>query len=340
MTLKTLMSGKKLENNIKIIAEIASAHNGSIKVLKKISDIAVKLKADYLKFQIFKNKNLCHNKSKYFKGLNKIEIGYDKWEKIIKKYEKKINIILEPFDEESYFFCKKFKNKNFIKISSSEQDNQFIINDAIKSFKKIFINISGYSIDEIQKRFGNLNKNKVILMYGYQNFPTDLGKTRFKIFNKLRKKNFLLGYADHSEAEDTSLTYLGSSIAIQNGATYIEKHITLDRKKKLPDYVSSFEEFEFKNFIKYFKNFFNMLDNDVISNDEKIYKNEMGKHAVFFKSIKVNKKINKGDIKFLRTKTKGMKRSDFFDGEKFKNLKTKKNCKKNTLVNFKSIALK
>ena len=48
------MSGKKLENNIKIIAEIASSHNGSIKALKKISDIAVKQNADYLKFQIFK----------------------------------------------------------------------------------------------------------------------------------------------------------------------------------------------------------------------------------------------------------------------------------------------
>ena len=44
------MSGKKLENNIKIIAEIASSHNGSIKALKKISDIAVKQNADYLKF--------------------------------------------------------------------------------------------------------------------------------------------------------------------------------------------------------------------------------------------------------------------------------------------------
>ena len=76
------MSGKKLENNIKIIAEIASSHNGSIKALKKISDIAVKQNADYLKFQIFKNRNLCHKKSKYFKGLNKIEIDHREWEKL------------------------------------------------------------------------------------------------------------------------------------------------------------------------------------------------------------------------------------------------------------------
>ena len=334
------MSGKKLENNIKIIAEIASSHNGSIKNLKKISDIAVKQNSDYLKFQIFKNRNLCHKKSKYFKGLNKIEIDHSEWEKIIKKYEKKINLILEPFDEESYFFCKRFNKKNFIKISSSEQDNQIIIKDAIKSFKKVFINISGYSISEIQRKFGHLNKNKVILMYGYQNFPTNLNKTRLKIINELKKKNFFLGYADHSEVKDPSLTYLGCCIALQNGATYIEKHITLDRKKKLPDYISSFEELEFKQFIKYFKNFFKILNNNTISKDEKTYKNEMGKHAVFSRSLRANVKISNLDIKFLRTKVKGLSRSFFFTGDKIKNIKTRQYCKKDTLVILKNIIFK
>ena len=75
------MSGKKLENNIKIIAEIASAHNGSSNILNKLSKLAITAKSDYLKFQIFKNQSLCHNSSKYFKGLNKIEISYKEWEK-------------------------------------------------------------------------------------------------------------------------------------------------------------------------------------------------------------------------------------------------------------------
>ena len=131
---------------------------------------------------------MCHKKSKYFKGLNKIEIDH-KSGKIMKKYEKKISLILEPFDEESYFFCKKF-NKNFIKISSSEQDNQMIIKDAVKSFESFHKYFRLFS-NEIQRKFGHLNKNKIILMYGYQNFPTNLSKTRFKIIDEL-KKIFLL----------------------------------------------------------------------------------------------------------------------------------------------------
>ena len=127
---------------------------------------------------------------------------------------------------------------------------------------------------------------------------------------------------------------------MQNGATYIEKHITLDRKKKLPDYISSFEELEFKQFIKYFKNFFKILNNNTISKDEKTYKNEMGKHAVFSRSLRANVKISNLDIKFLRTKVKGLSRSFFFTGDKIKNIKTRQYCKKDTLVILKNIIFK
>ena len=56
-----------------------------------------------------------------------------------------------------------------------------IIKDAVKSFKKSFHKYFSYSLSEIQRKFGHLNKNKIILMYGYQNFPTNLSKTRFKL---------------------------------------------------------------------------------------------------------------------------------------------------------------
>ena len=76
-------------NNINFITEIASTHNGStkelIRLLKKI-----KLKSDdYLKFQIFQNKELCHKTSKLYTGLKKIEIPSKFWEKLINKYKKR-----------------------------------------------------------------------------------------------------------------------------------------------------------------------------------------------------------------------------------------------------------
>ena len=124
--------------NIKFINEIASTHDGSTKELNKlVKDIKIN-KGDYIKFQIFKNSELCHKTSKLFKGLKKIELSFKFWEKLIQKNKKRKNIILEPFDEKSYIFSKKFKKDVLIKISSSEHDNQWMINDAIKNFKKVF----------------------------------------------------------------------------------------------------------------------------------------------------------------------------------------------------------
>ena len=80
-----------------------------------------------------------------------------------------------------------------------------------------------------------------------------------------------------------------------------------------------------------------MLNNNIISKDEKIYKNEMGKHAVFSKSLRTNEKINKLNIKFLRTKVKGLTRNVFFNKGKFKLIKTKRYCKKDTVVSLKDI---
>ena len=48
----------KLSNKILIIAEAGINHNGSISKAKKMIDIAKKSGADYVKFQIFRPKNI------------------------------------------------------------------------------------------------------------------------------------------------------------------------------------------------------------------------------------------------------------------------------------------
>jgi len=102
-----LTYGKKLDS-IKFISEIASTHNGSEKYLKKLSKRILNGDSDFIKFQIFKNENLCHKSSKFYKGLKKIEINQKTWRKIIAYSLKKKRVILEPFDDQSYKFCKYF----------------------------------------------------------------------------------------------------------------------------------------------------------------------------------------------------------------------------------------
>ena len=87
--LQTHIHGQKL-NNIKFITEIASTHDGSVEELNKLIKNIKLIKGDYIKFQIFKNTELCHRSSKLFKGLKKIELPLEFWERTINGNKKKI----------------------------------------------------------------------------------------------------------------------------------------------------------------------------------------------------------------------------------------------------------
>ena len=301
-------------NRPTFIAEIASTHNGSIKELYKLIKEIKLNKDDYIKFQIFKNSELCHKSSKLFKGLKKIELPLKVWEKLIKKNIKSKKIILEPFDEKSYIFSKKFRKDVLIKISSSEHDNKWMIVDAIKNFKKVFLNISGYHLKDILKLFKKIknSKNKVILMYGFQSYPSNPEDLRLNIIEQIIKFGYTAGYADHSDTNALIGSYFSTAKAIDLGATYIEKHITLNRLKKKPDYISSFNTSDYFQYVSFFKNEYKRFTKkrSNISKKEIQYCQLMGKNAVSKRDINVNESLNFKDIKFLRTGKKGLNRTE------------------------------
>ncbi len=303
------MCGKKL-SKVFFISEIASTHNGSIKYLKKLTYKILQDNSDFIKFQIFKNKDLCHPSSKLYKGLKKIELSQKIWRTIIKKSLKKKGVILEPFDEESYQFCKIFKKKALIKISASEHDNTEMISDALKNFKKVFINISGFEIKKIKQMTSNFKKykKKLILMYGFQSFPSKAIDLRLNIISSLKKLKLKTGYADHSLTKDKILTYLMTSKALDYGAEYIEKHITLSRAQKNPDFVSSFEPKDFKDYVNFFKKDYISKFNNKISLNEKKYCSVMEKFAFTSSKILKNTILNFKNVKFLRASQKGLNR--------------------------------
>ena len=322
-------------NKIKFIAEIASTHNGSQKQLVKLLD-EIKLKPeDFIKFQIFQNKELCHKTSKLHQGLKKIELPFKFWEETINKYKKKNNIILEPFDEISYNFSKKFKKNVLIKISSSEHDNIWMIKDAIKNFKKVFINISGYELDEIIRLLKKIksSKKKVVLMYGFQSFPSNPADLRLSIIKDIIKSGYKAGYADHSDTLSAVGSYITTAQTIDMGATYIEKHVNLDRSQKKPDYITSFNPNELFDYLCFFKHQFNkyQITRKSISNKEKEYCNIMGKHAVISKNLKKDQLIKFEHFKFLRTGPKGLSR-DAIKNLILKKSKVKKKLKKDIIA--------
>ena len=314
------------KKKINFISEIASSHTGKVNDVVKLSNLHLKSKSNYLKYQIFKTENLYPKKEKIFYKFKKLEISFYNWEKIINRFKKKTKLILEPFDEESYIFCKKFKKYVSLKISTTEMDNFDLIEDAMKNFKKIFLNLSGFNEKEIDLILKNLQKkssqNKIILMYGFQSYPSSLRKMRFNIFKKFYKNKFIYGYADHSIYGLSDELISSVFLALNFKCSYFEKHVCLDIRKKPNDYISSVHFTDFDKLINRVKltEFVN-LNLKVTNNfsiEERKYAEEMHKKAFTRYKLKKNSKIGIKDLIFLRSNKKGgLKRLEVYKKKLF-----------------------
>lgn len=324
------MNGCKLNKKVKFIAEIASSHNGSKKNFLKLVNFLVNSSVDIIKIQVFTVGGLAHSSYKFYKTLNKIHLNFKLIEKSLKIIlKKKKEVILEPFDEESYSFCKKFKDEVFIKISSSEMDNKIIFKDALYNFRKIFVSVAGNSEKEIKKLFkiNSKYKKKIIPTYGFQSFPTDYKNLRLSIIKKIKKLTKNICYADHTTSDSLALNLLTISSSINCGANYIEKHITLDRFKNFPDSDSSLDLNQFDEMLKFFTII--IPEKLKLSSTEKKYSVSMKKYAVIIKNVKKNSNISTKDIKFLRTNLEGINKYDF---GKLKNIIATKDISKNEIL--------
>ena len=121
-----------------IIAEAGVNHNGSLRIAKKLIDVAKKAKADYVKFQTFEanklvtkqakladyqKKNLKQNKSQY-QMLKELELKKKDHIKLINYCKKKkIKFLSTAFDLESLEFLIKKCKIDCIKIPSGEITN-------------------------------------------------------------------------------------------------------------------------------------------------------------------------------------------------------------------------
>ena len=95
-----------------------------------------------------------------------------------------------------------------------------------------------------------LKKKQIVLMQCTSNYPTKISNLNLNVLKIFKKEfNISLGFSDHSLEIETPL------YAIFNGATIIEKHLTLDKKMKGPDHRASLDIFEFKKMVENIKNF-------------------------------------------------------------------------------------
>ena len=231
-----------------IIAEIGINHNGSLDTAMRLIDVAAVSGCNAVKFQK-RNPDVCvpnHQKSimrdtpwgqmTYLDYKHKVEFQkeeYDEIDRFCK--EKGIAWSASPWDLDSLDFLEQY-DIPWIKIPSAMITNESLMKAAAKTGKKVIFSTGMSTYEEIDQAMVWLSNSEIVMLHCNSTYPAPLSDLNLKCVQTLRERYACeVGYSGHEFRLGTSVA------AIYLGATYIERHITLDRTMWGSDHMSSVE---------------------------------------------------------------------------------------------------
>ena len=297
---------KKIKTRPYMIAEIGVNHEGSMKIAKKMILMAKKGGADAVKFQTYKAELLASKNSPAYwdtkkeKTKNQFELfkKYDNFE--IKDYQelykfcrkKNIDFLSTPFDEKAVDFLNPMMP--YFKIASADITNYPLLKKIAEKKKITFLSTGASNLKEIEEAINILKKNGsplIILLHCILNYPTKDSLANLKMISHLKSKfkNYIIGYSDHTLPHDQMYSL---TTAYLLGAKVLEKHFTLNKKKKGNDHYHSMDYSDLLQFSKKIK-LLNTLIGESKIKQPILEEKKSRKHAR--RSIVVKKFIKKGE---------------------------------------------
>ncbi len=252
-------------SNIKIIAEIGINHLGSEETARKLIDAAAQAGAWGVKFQ-YRNLSNAYAEVEREIGdellLTEIQKNYLSPSKIIllSNYAKSKNIhsgisFFTPEDTDD--FNDEIKRFDFFKIPSVEFANIKLIKHLEHFNKPCFISTGACNEPLIEMVLPQLDQNIWTPFHCISNYPVDLSNSKLGYLSYLKEKwGREFGYSSHDECWETCL------LAMQLGASIIERHITLDKTADGLDHSSSSTPDEFLKLTRFAANLNLLLSGD------------------------------------------------------------------------------
>ncbi len=302
---------QKDNEKVFVVGEIAGAHDGKMDRMKKLIQIAADAKVDAVKFQLFRADQLVTRDHPKHPGFTEKEYSHEEWKEIT-DFAKSIGLTVfaDVFDKESLDIAKDCGIQAF-KLHSTIISDVILVRNIAETQKPIMLAVGGSTYDEIQgalKIFKEVG-NDVVLIAGYQNFPTKLEDSNLNIIPYLQSEfNLPVGYADHCDAHTDMALHL-PLMAVAKGARLIEKHFTINRSLKQTDYFSSLNPDELQKLVcllKESEKTFGKSSLETFSDEEEEYRNKMKKFIVAARDINKGATLSLGMLAFKRTTKTGI----------------------------------
>jgi len=296
---------------IKLIAETAWHHEGDFIFMKDlVTKICQNSDVDIIKFHITLDLDeYMSSDHEAYVTLKSWMLSESNWEEliyIVRENNKELMLLLN--DTKAVEFSKKYKPE-MVEIHSVSLNVPRLQDAVLKNIddkSKIVIGVGGCTVREIEEAVKFFNLRDIVLMFGFQNYPTKYEDVNLLKIKKIQElfRGSMFGYADHTawnEENNGLITLLVSS----NGMDFIEKHVTTEYGKERCDFSSAISIEQLNQLHKEI-GVLNKLygDGSMELNDaEKKYSSygPMKMAAIASHSLFKGEKLSKNDFHFKRT---------------------------------------
>lgn len=231
-----------------VIAEIGINHNGSMELAKQLIDAAADAGCDAVKFQK-RTPEACVPRDQwdvmrdtpwgrmtYLEYRHKVEFTFEEYVEI-DGYCKERGVLWTAscWDLESVDFMGKFKPSFFKAASASLTDIELL--KAMKSYGPLIISTGMSTWEEIEYAISQIGTDNLLVAHSTSAYPCPVEELNLNMIHTLKQKypELPVGYSGHETGLATTWAAVGM------GATFIERHITLDRAMWGSDQAASVE---------------------------------------------------------------------------------------------------
>lgn len=204
----------------------------------------------------------------YIEYRHKVEFGFHEYEQIDDYCKRKgIDWFASPWDEEAVNFLEVFKPIIW-KVASASLTDKSLLNRIKMHGQPIMLSTGMSNMDEVEEAVNLIGTDKLLLAQSTSTYPCRLEELNLSVIKTFKERfpNVPIGYSGH----ETGLAPTLAAVAL--GATFIERHITLDRAMWGTDQAASVEIVGLQRLVKDIRDIEKSLGDGI----KKVYESEYG----------------------------------------------------------------
>jgi N-acetylneuraminate synthase len=232
-----------------VIGEIGINHNGDVEVAKQLIEGAVQAGCDAVKFQKRtpeictprdqwdKERDTPWGRMTYIEYRHRVEFGVDEYGEIDAYCkERGIHWTASCWDVPSVEFMEQFAPP-FYKAASASLTDLELLGAMRDTGRPLMISTGMSTMEEIERAVAHVGTDNLAIFHSTSAYPCEVSELNLRMIHTLgdRYPGVPIGYSGH----ETGLAPTLAAVAL--GATFLERHITVDRAMWGSDQAASVE---------------------------------------------------------------------------------------------------